>query len=108
MSVRNLIPALCLLLVACGDWPEVDVPAMSRSGSSWPELVPLETVSEASTTEDTDPAAAARALARRAAALRRRAAILRRPVEDADAFDALREAIRTACPGSVAPCPATG
>ena len=83
-----LLP-LCLLLGACGDWP--DVPETSRYGSSaeWPDLLPwAEIVGPVS--EDVLSDEDADELAARARALQARAAILRSSVRNADEMEALR------------------
>lgn len=84
--MRSLILSGCLLLAACGEWPDVGGPTRASTGG-WPVLLPLDAV----LASPDIPAASDReaaALAARAADLRRRAAILR---GDAGDLDALRE-----------------
>lgn len=84
--MRCLILSGCLLLAACGDWPDIGGP--TRAGTAeWPVLLPLDAIlASPDMPEASDREAAA--LAGRAADLRRRAAILR---GDAGDLDALRE-----------------
>ncbi len=77
----------CLLLSACGGWPDAGGPPITRDARPWPALLPLEQVLDAAPIAD-DPDSDR--LAARAANLRARAAILRRDASDVDAMEALR------------------
>ena len=91
--MRRLLIIICLLLSACGDWPDAGGPALERSSREWPTLLPLSdviaggTVNEAADNDATQ-------LAARAAGLRNRARILRANASDADAMEALRARLR--------------
>lgn len=81
---------LMLMLSACVEWP--DVPAsQSAEDTSWPRLLPLDEIGAAP--EDPDRDASNEALLRRAENLRNRAGILRRPVQDDDAMERLRQSL---------------
>ena len=84
--MRYTVP-ICLLLTACGSWPDAGGPPLTRDDRPWPALLPLDDVLGAVPVAD-DPDADR--LAARAANLRARAAILRRDASDIDAMEALR------------------
>lgn len=91
---HRALPTLVLIpfLAACGDWPDLPETGTARADTGWPDLLPLSAVlpdvgtatAQAETAED---------LASRAEGLRRRATLLRTPVEDQEAFEALRARI---------------
>lgn len=81
-----------ILLSACGSWPDVPSPVAQGRDGAWPALVPLAGVLSENVGEETGQEEAD-LLAARAEALRRRAALLRTPVDDTDAFEALRARI---------------
>lgn len=83
-----LLPFL-LFLTACGSWPDVGGPTLSRD-ASWPTLQPLsELIAEGAVTPASNDDAAR--LAARAAALRARAEVLR---SDASDMESLRRRLR--------------
>ena len=86
--MKRALPAL-FVLAACAPWPEVGGPTRG-GGTGWPQLLPMERVTEVSNVPPASDAEANR-LAARAAALRRRAAILRSDPSD---MEALRERLR--------------
>ena len=81
-----------MLLVACGDWPDLGDETSQGQAAPWPVLRPLDEILEG--TGGTLSEADGQRLAARAAGLRARASILRRPVEDDAAFEAMRARLR--------------
>lgn len=84
---------VCLILAACGEWPDVPVPDGGVGRGPWPELKPVSELFPATPAAAVEGDAEAARLAARAEALQRRASVLRTPVEDQDDFDALRARI---------------